>query len=132
MANAVLVDSNFYISRHRANADPFLELDTVSEFWEPVTCGMVVLEVLRGFRNESDCQYYREAFGVMSCVPTTDRIWDSATDLLRALSRKGFTLPPQDALIAVSALSIDAPLLTFDQHFSLVPKLTVLNSLPQP
>ena len=129
MANAVLVDSNFYISRHRAEGDPFLELDALGELWEPVTCGMVVLEVLRGFRNESECQYYREAFAVMSCVPTTDRIWDSATDLLRALSRKGFTLPPQDALIAASALSIDAPVLTFDAHFKLIPKLTVLDSL---
>ena len=130
MANAVLVDSNFYLSRHRAAADPFLELEAVSEAWEPVTCGMVVLEVLRGFRRESDCRYYREAFGVMSCVPTTDRIWHSAAELLRALSRKGFTLPPQDALIAASALSIDVPILTFDPHFSLVPNLTVLNSLP--
>jgi predicted nucleic acid-binding protein len=129
MANAVLVDSNFYISRHRVDADPFLELDTVSEFWEPVTCGMVVLEVLRGFRNETVCRSYREAFGVMSCVPTTDRIWDSAMELLRTLARKGFTLPPQDALIAASALSIDAPVLTFDAHFKLIPKLTVLDSL---
>jgi predicted nucleic acid-binding protein len=66
----------------------------------------------------------------MSCVPTTDRIWNSATDLLRLLARKGFKIPPPDALIAACALSIDAPVLTSDQHFTLVPKLTVLNSLP--
>lgn len=129
MANAVLVDSNFYIGRHRADLDPFAEIAT-ADLWEPVTCGMVVLEVLRGATIESDYRRYREAFEAMTCVPTTDRIWMSATELLRSLARRGFTIPPQDALIAASALSIDAPVLTFDAHFKLIPKLTVLDSLP--
>jgi predicted nucleic acid-binding protein len=128
MANAVLVDSNFYIGRHRADLDPFAEFAT-ADLWEPITCGMVVLEVLRGATIESDYRRYREAFEVMTCVPTTDRVWMSATELLRSLARRGYTIPPQDALIAASALSIDAPVLTFDAHFKLIPKLTVLDSL---
>ncbi len=128
MANAVLVDSNFYIARQRAGIDPFAELAD-ADLWEAVTCGMVMLEVLRGAGPEREYRYYRDTFAVMTCVATTSQIWNSATDLLRALRRRGSPIPVQDALIAACALSIDAPVLTLDQHFSLVPKLTVLNSL---
>ncbi len=129
MANAVLVDSSFYIGRQRANLDPFAEFVAADETWEPVTCGMVMLEVLRGLRSDADYASYRDTFAVMACVPTTHRIWESATDLLRILSRRGLIIPPQDAIIAASALSIDAPVLTFDQHFSHIPGLTVMETL---
>jgi len=128
MANAVLVDSSFYIARHRADLDPFAELAS-ADLWEPATCGMVMLEVLRGANIETDYRYYRETFAVMNCVATTSRLWTNATELLRSLARRGLTIPPQDALIAACALSIDAPVLTFDKHFAFVPKLTVLESL---
>ncbi len=88
-----------------------------------------MLEVLRGAHPEHEYRYYCEAFAVMNCVATTNNIWFAATDLLRSLARRGLTIPPQDALIAASALSIDAPVLTFDAHFKLIPKLTVLDSL---
>lgn len=129
MANAVLIDSSFYIARLKADGDPFAELAAVHEKWEPVTCGIVMLEVLRGVRPEAVFRSYRETFAVMTCVATTSRIWTSATDLLRALGRRGFTIPSQDALIAASALSLGAPVLTFDTHFQLIPGLDVLDSL---
>ena len=129
MANAVLVDSCFYIARHRKGLDPFAEL-AATGVWEPVTCGMVMLEVLRGANPERQYRQYRDTFEVMTCVPATSHIWASATGLLRTLAQRGFTIPPQDALIAASALAIDAPVLTFDAHFKLIPGLTILDSLP--
>ena len=129
MANAVLVDSNYFIDRLRTDLDPFSELAASDERWEPVTCGMVVLEVLRGVRVDADYAIYRATFDVMACVPTTHRIWESATLILRSLARRGLIIPPQDALIAASALSIDAPVLTFDRHFSHIPGLTVMETL---
>jgi predicted nucleic acid-binding protein len=65
----------------------------------------------------------------MECVPATNRIWESATELLRSLQRRGVTIPPQDAIVAACALSIDAAVLTFDGHFHAIPKLLVLDSL---
>ena len=129
MANAVLVDSSFYIARHRAGIDPFLEL-VAADLWEPVTCGVVMLEVLRGARTEREYRDYRETFEVMTCVATTSRIWASATEILRKLARQGHTIPVQDALIAASALSIDVPVLSFDNHFRLISGLTTLDTLP--
>ena len=129
MASAVLVDSSFYIARLRANADPFAELDAVDERWEPVTCGVVTLEVLRGVRPENVYRHYRETFEVMTCVPTTSQIWATATELLRRLARRGYTIPPQDAIIAACALSAGAVVLTFDAHFRQIPGLTVLEEL---
>ncbi len=129
MGNAVLVDSNFYITRQRAGLDPFAELAPTA-VWEPVTCGIVMLEVLRGAGPERVFQHYRATFEVMTCIATTGRIWMSATEILRTLARRGYTIPVPDALIAASALSIDAPVLTFDAHFKLIPRLIVLDSLP--
>jgi predicted nucleic acid-binding protein len=129
MANAVLVDSSFYIARHRAGIDPFLEL-AAADLWEPVTCGVVMLEVLRGARTEREYRDYRDTFEVMTCVATTSRIWTSATELLRKLARQGHPIPVQDALIAASALSIDVPVLSFDNHFKLISGLTTLDNLP--
>ena len=129
MANAVLVDSSFYIARQQAGLDPFAELAAADQ-WGAATCGLVMLEVLRGVGPERTYRHYRDTFAVMTCVATTSRIWASATDLLRALARRGIAIPPQDALIAACALSIDAPVLTFDKHFATIPGLTVLQTLP--
>jgi predicted nucleic acid-binding protein len=129
MANAVLVDSCYFIDRLRADSDPFAELASFDEEWEPVTCGMVMLEVLRGIRHEGDHARYRETFAVMACIASTGRIWESATAILRSLARRGFAIPPQNAIIAASALSIDAPVLTFDRHFLHIPRLVVVESL---
>ena len=131
MANAVLVDSCYYIDRQRAGLDPFAELAVAAEMWEPITCGMVMLEVLRGIRVERDLAAYRETLSVMTCVPTTGQIWETATEILRRLERRGITIPPQDAIIAACALAEDAPVLTFDGHFSRIPGLTVMERLSQ-
>ena len=129
MANAVLVDSNFYIGRQREGIDPFAELAVAASAWDVTTCGMVMLEVLRGARAPHFSAHYRAAFATMICVPTTHSIWMRATDLLIALERRGRIIPPQDALIAACALSHGAAVLTFDMHFREIPHLTVLDSL---
>ncbi len=129
MANGVLVDSCYFIGRTRAGLDPFAEILAADEVWEPVTCGVVALEVLRGVKHQRVFAEYRDVFGVMMCVPTTSHIWASATDILRDLAQRGFTIPAQDAVIAACALSVDIPVLTFDAHFAQIPGLTVIDTL---
>ncbi len=130
MAAAVLVDSNYYIRRLKTDGDPLLELEQMAHRLEFVTCGMVVMEVCRGLQFEPQRRRYRSAFNVMSCIPTTSRIWDLATDIALVLDRRGTPIPPQDSLIAAHALQAGAALLTFDKDFNRVPGLTVLDHLP--
>lgn len=127
MANLILPDSNFYIGALRAGTDPFLSFASgIAEHdWEFATCGMIALEVCRGLRDPNTLQ----RFGVMIFLPTTNQIWERATQLAWALDRQGRILPAQDILIAAHALQADATVLTRDAHFSSIPGLRVIARL---
>ena len=127
MANLILPDSNFYIGALRAGTDPFLSFASgIAEHdWEFATCGMIALVVCRGLRDPNTLQ----RFGVMIFLPTTNQIWERATQLAWALDRQGRILPAQDILIAAHALQADATVLTRNAHFSSIPGLRVIARL---
>ncbi len=129
MANLILPDSNVYISAIRADVDPFHEFGRWLDDWEFATCGMVIMEVCRGLREPAVLNRFRERFSVMIYVPTTNGIWERATQLGWNMQRKGQTLPAQDLLIAACALHAGATVLTNDRHFSDIPGLQVLRTL---
>lgn len=131
MANLILPDSNFYIGALRAGTDPFLSFASgIAEHdWEFATCGMIALEVCRGLRDPNTLQRFRARFGVMIFLPTTNQIWERATQLAWALDRQGRILPAQDILIAAHALQADATVLTRNAHFSSIPGLRVIARL---
>jgi predicted nucleic acid-binding protein len=129
MVNLVLPDSNIYIGAARAGVDPFQQFAPFLEDWEFATCGMIVLEVCRGVREPSVVERYRERFGVMIYVPTTNTIWERATHLAWSLDRRGKILPGQDLVIAACALHSGAAVLTHDAHYQSIPGLRVVNRL---
>jgi predicted nucleic acid-binding protein len=129
MASHVLPDSNFYINHSRAGLDPFDELVKFEGDSDFITCGMVVLEVLRGCRDPNILRRFRERFGLMIYIPTSNQIWERATQLAWSLDRQGMILPAQDILIAAHALQTNATVLTHDAHFSSIPGLCVVDHL---
>lgn len=131
MASLILPDSNIYIGAFRVGRDPFREFTAGIEDhdWEFATCGMIVLEVCRGQRDAHLLARFRERFGVMIFIPTTNQIWERATQLAWSLDRQGRVLPAQDILIAAHALQADATVLTLDAHFSSIPGLRVIARL---
>jgi predicted nucleic acid-binding protein len=62
-------------------------------------------------------------------VPTDDRLWLAAEEMLWRLDRQGVRLPLTDAVIACCAQRIGAVVLTFDRHFALIPGLRVISEL---
>lgn len=131
MANLILPDSNIYIGALRAGTDPFLSFaGGIDEHdWEFATCGMISLEVCRGLRDPNTLKRFRERFSTMIFIPTTNQIWERATQLAWSLDRQGRTLPAQDILIAAHALQAGATVLTLDAHFQQVPGLRVIARL---
>lgn len=125
----VLPDSNFYIHCTLAGFDPFAELGKFMDEYDFITCGMVVLEVIRGRSNPHVMRRFQERFSVMVFIPTTNQIWERATQLAWSLDRQGVVLPAQDNLIAAHALEADATLLTHDAHFQHIPGLRVVERL---
>ena len=128
-ARAVLVDSSFYIDRLRKKLDPLQELAAAPSEWDIITCGMVVLEVCRGLRGPKERKRFEDAFSVMAFVPTSNKMWQRATDLAWKLDRQGIIMQATDVLIASHALHVDAAVLTFDGDYKRVPALEVLNEV---
>jgi predicted nucleic acid-binding protein len=125
-ASNILVDSNVYIDLLRHRRDPAAILHAWAGRRDLAVCGMVRLEVLRGIRSLR----LRAALGtfmdVMLNVPADGRLWQEATDLAWALDRQGMIIPGADALIAASALRLNAAVLTSDAHFARIDKLQVI------
>jgi predicted nucleic acid-binding protein len=129
MANLVLPDSSYFITRAREGVDPFQELRAHADEWEFATCGLVLMEVCRGRRDPHVYRRFRERFAVMIFVPATSATWERATQLGWSLDRQGIVIPATDIFIAASALQADAAVLTFDTHFHQIPGLRVTDRL---
>ena len=131
MANLILPDSNIYIRGIRSGMDPFFPFSEgiLSQDWEFATCGLIVLEVCRGLRDQRLFARYRERFSVMIFLPATQQVWERATQLAWTLDRRGIVLPSTDLFIAAHALQAEATVLTYDSHFHSIPGLRVIDRL---
>jgi len=125
MAELVVIDSNIFIGLLRRGIDPIVELGNWAGPRDLVTCGMIRLEVLRGLRSKHIYEGLSHFLDVMIQVPTSSEIWRNATEIARQLDRNGHVIPAADAIIAASALSIGASILTDDKHFDHCPALIV-------
>ena len=125
MENGILVDSSVFIRLLRRDLDPLVAFATEFVGRDLVTCGIVRIEVVRGIK---DLRVRAQVEGMLSLcrnIPTDAAIYDAATDLAWSLDRSGQVIPATDILIAVSALHVGASVLTLDQHFSVVPRLSM-------
>jgi predicted nucleic acid-binding protein len=57
----------------------------------------------------------------MRYIPSTQKVWETTAELARQLDRQGKILPLQDIYIAACAQSINAVILTYNQHFHEIP-----------
>ena len=129
MGSDVLVDSNVYIDLLRARRDVVALLFDWADRADRslVICGMVRLEVLRGLTSLKARHKLGAFMDVMINVPTDNRLWTEATDLVWQLDRQGKHIPGPDVIIASSALRIGAAVMTSDAHFHRVDGLTVIS-----
>jgi predicted nucleic acid-binding protein len=123
--NAILIDSNIFIRLLRQNQDPMRFLDPWKGERDFLTCGMVRMEVERGISIPAVQRRVAGFFDVMLCIPTSNQIWANATEIARALDRRGNVLPAQDVLIAAHALKFGGSILTSDRHFYEIPGIRV-------
>ena len=117
MSATVLVDSNVFISFLRRGLDPVELLGDWSGSGDLATCGMVRMEVERSLKIDRIRRRIGKFFDVLINVPTTNKIWEQATETAWKLGRSGITLPAQDILIATCAREIGAAVLSDDKHF---------------
>src|ERR1051326_6819711 len=122
-ASPVLADSSFYIGLLRQGQDPLQALAVAAATRDLAICGVVRCEVGRALLPAKVRQKFRAFWDVMVNVPTDNRLWEQAEQLLWSLDRAGKMIPLTDALIACCALRIGAVVLTHDHQFSFIPDL---------
>jgi hypothetical protein len=128
-ASPVLADSSFYIHLLRQGQDPLRALALAAETRDLAICGAVRCEVALAVPSPRVRQQFRAAWDVMINVPTDMRLWEQVEQTLRDLDRQGIVLPLTDMVIACCARRIDAVVLTFDKHFSLIPGVRTTQQL---
>lgn len=113
-----LVDSSVWIETFRKR-DP-LQIESVVELEEIVTCLPVIQEVLQGFRDEAAFRIAREAMFSFQIVesPLTEDVFSHAVELFRSARRSGITVRSGiDCLIAACALRNGLTILHKDRDY---------------
>ncbi|MDF1825294.1 MAG: PIN domain-containing protein [Verrucomicrobiales bacterium] len=121
MSRPLLVDSSWYITKARQGIDPLEVLSCFAESRDIAVCGLIKMEVGRGIRSQKLLERYEAAWDIMLYIEDGYRRWEDTLALAWSLDRKGIILPVQDVHIAACALHAGAVILTYDQHFRLIP-----------
>ena len=123
----ILVDTSVWIETFRARRP--LDLETVVDFDDVVTCLPVIQEVLQGFRDEAA---FRRARGAMLSLPIVEAplgedVFSQAVDLYRSTRRAGLTVRSSvDCLIAACAIRHDLEVLHRDRDYAAIARITSL------
>ena len=125
----VLVDTSVWIEVFRRTRP--LDLVSVVEFDEIVTCLPIVQEVLQGFREETAYRKARTALLSLPIVdaPLTQEVFESAASLYRSGRRQGLTVRSSvDCLVAACALRNDLEVLHRDRDYANLAKIAPLRA----
>lgn len=125
----VLVDSSVWVEVFRKPAR--LQLESVVDLDEIVTCQPVVQEVLQGFRDPRAFSVAREAMLAFPIVesPMGIDVVLAAVDLYRNARRAGLTVRSNvDCLIAACALRNGLSVLHRDRDYELLARVSSLES----
>jgi predicted nucleic acid-binding protein len=122
-----LVDSSIWILTFRKN-DP-LQIESLVNLEDIVTCLPVIQEVLQGFRDETAFRIAREAMFSFPIVesPLTQEVYSQAVDLFRSARRSGVTVRSGiDCLIAACALRNGLTMFHKDRDYKYLAKVSAL------
>ncbi len=91
-----------------------------------VTCGIVVLELLRSARNTASFRAQSEMLDVLDWCPDGDRQVTRAHEILALPADRGRHrgIPPADLLIAAAAEAGSVPVLHYDHDYDLIAEVS--------
>lgn len=127
MKAVVLVDTSIWIEVFRRRSP--LDIESIVDFDEVVTCLPVMQEVLQGFRAEAA---YRKARDGMLALPIVESplgsdVFELAVELFRTARTHGLTVRSSvDCLIAACALRNDLEVLHRDRDFGAIARVSRL------
>jgi predicted nucleic acid-binding protein len=125
----VLVDTSVWVEVFRRPSR--IDLTSVVEFDEVVTCLPVVQEVLQGFREQGAFMLARESMLALPIVesPLGQEVFEDAVALYRRARSQGLTVRSSvDCLIASCALRNGLTVLHRDRDYDLLARVSSLDA----
>jgi predicted nucleic acid-binding protein len=122
-----LVDSSVWIEYLRPKGSPNVKerVRTILHKEEMVSCGIIVVEILRGAKNEKDFESLRDSLMSLPQIPIDDTVIERASRWGFLLDRKGKVVSTTDLIIASAAYK-KARLLHSDRDFSTIASIVDL------
>jgi predicted nucleic acid-binding protein len=116
-----LIDSSVWVEYFRAKGSQKIKerVKAILQRDDAVSCGIVIVEILRGARNEKDFQILRDSLVSLPQIPIDDTVIERASKWGFLLDRKGKVVSTTDLLIASSAYK-KACLLHSDSDFEVI------------
>jgi predicted nucleic acid-binding protein len=116
-----LIDSSVWIEYFRPKGSQKVKerVKAILQRDDAVSCGIVIVEILRGARNEKDFQVLRDSLVSLPQIPIDDTVIERASRWGFLLDRKGKVVSTTDLLIASSAYK-KAQLLHSDSDFVVI------------
>jgi hypothetical protein len=116
-----LLDSSVWVEYFRPKGSQKIKerVKAILQRDEAVSCGIVIVEILRGARNEKDFQILRDSLVSLPQVPIDATVIERASRWGFLLDRKGKVVSTTDLLIASSAYK-KACLLHSDSDFEVI------------
>jgi hypothetical protein len=127
MSAKVLVDTSVWIDFFRGLDDELVErVAGLLKSGRAVYSGIIALELINGAKGQKELQALDDVFDAMHCIAVNEATFMNAGKLGYRVARKGQTLSAVDLLIAQIAMENDLALMTFDEHFGVIAKLSPL------
>jgi predicted nucleic acid-binding protein len=117
-----LIDSSAWIEYLRPNGSKRVK-ERVREILEKddaVSCGIVIVEILRGARDEKTFHLLKESLSSLPQVPIDEAVIERASEWGFKLDRKGKNVSTTDLFIAASAKEKSAIVLHLDSDFEII------------
>ncbi len=113
----ILVDSSVWVQIFRfPQSEPLTAMQGVIEI-EIATCGVVVQEVLQGFKRQADFEWFKSKFLMIPWLEAPHEVYLKAAQMAKDLRETGITITAVDALIASIAMRANVQLWTLDKDF---------------
>jgi predicted nucleic acid-binding protein len=122
-----LVDSSVWIEYLRPKGSPSIKerVRSILQKEEAVSCGIIIVEILRGAKNEKDFESLRDSLMSLPQVPIDDSVIERASKWGYFLDRKGKVVSTTDLIIASAAYG-NALLLHSDKDFDTIASIVDL------
>lgn len=122
-----LVDSSVWIEYLRPKGSPKVKerIRMILQRDEVVSCGIIMVEILRGAKNEKDFESLRDSLMSLPQIPIDETVIERASKWGFLLDRKGKVVPTTDLFIASAAFE-KACLLHSDSDFGTIASMVDL------